>query len=444
MLEPEQVQVQLQSKYQTLLVRLHQHVDQYAGPLALQTEEQDLIDEWLWNYATYHKQARSSVITFAEWLYVVQNYFLAARLQLTSFPRLDNTIAHILWDTSWRIRLWAIQHPQYQVSWPSVTVINETMLTLSKLTVFHAEELEQLQEPTDVQLPAAIAAMRQLETMQQRNETPEAYAKRPAAQIGSWWPATWQQHAIELVSVANRVMRRVMLDETLLHTWPVRNSPYNAMHYCSMFHAWMNEALSYDPTDAFLRQCHSMLTEACLPLGSREEFDRQVVDAPWDATDLCEAYYGTYATAIMQQDIVINLRIIAQDRQHVWYQHAALLAMDYMLSHTYQNVYLFPHGMQAAPQILLTNSSLPRWYAELHKRKRLVYEPRRPIIVQLRQQWYVHDAQHWLLCEHAIHAIVTWLALLRDKYNCSLESDVNLSTIINQVVPSASAAELHS
>lgn len=428
--EPEVARQRLAQMMQRLLGRLREHLASVAGPLVLAKEEALVTGRWLWSFEDFHRDLGR--YTTAEWMFVVLCHLVVCKER----PSLLAAPAAVLvqrWDE--QLRLWGTP---LSPSWPTTEELSSAWSELGCLVVYVWNQgpgaVEQLTEPaTPGALAPVIEQLRQIEVMRRPDESDEEFGQRPNGVPPLWWVNNWQQRCLQLVPLANRVLWRLSFDEALLQRYRCYPSPYPAEPGTERLHRWLEVALQFELTDGFLRQCHRVCIESVLPLGSAQDHRRAVVVQPWDAHEQMEGAYGTYGAAMLQHSITMPLTQIARDASHPWYQHVVLLTAHYILSQT-TSVKLFQPSTSNEPPIVIPSYQLLKWHGELNVRKRLGWMVRRPLIVQLRKQWWVHHLASFYECRSASHALITWMSILQDEFNGELENETCISPWIRQVL----------
>lgn len=440
-MEPEVACATQQERFTQLMLRLQPHLLNYNSRLALDQEYSEVNNEWMLHYA--HGANNQSIkdaggITRSDWLYVLRAYILVAR---TGRPAPQARLEHIEQVTH-LLKVWSLNHVHTlpaACQWPTQGMLDFVDITAAEIVVYYLSR-----PPSADAAPLAPLSNRHkasqdlvfaLATMKRWNESEEAYKKRPPTDYGIYWKFTDSEKVREFVSCASRILRHVHL-----HRHYLAASPHFQLHQSPIarsardrFAAWLRAKCELQLTDGFIIFYRATAYEMWLPLGARLIESRNPLANREDPMTCVETTLGADTTSFLQSYLETGMSTIAADAAHPMYDKMALLMFHYMLKHFTQGAFSFI-GDNEAPTFI-PHYDIDKLATELALDKRFVILDRRPLIVQLQKQLYIHNAvpkPRWVPCADATDAILLWMYMVKNHYGGKVGNDVDVNEFIDQ------------
>lgn len=441
-MEPEELCAAQQERFTQLMLRLQPHLLNYNSRLALDQEYSEVNNEWMLRYA--HGANNQSIkeaggITRSDWLYVLRAYILVAR---TGRPAPQARLEHAA-QVLHLLQVWSLNHvhglPE-GTHWPTSGMLDFIDITAAEIVVYYLSAAEPHKED------AALAPLAErhrliqervlaLATTRRWNESEEAFKKRGQVDYGVYWKMTDTDKLRDFVACASRILRHIYLHKHYLAASPhfqLHQSPVERAHR-GRFAAWLQAKCQLQLTDGFIIFYRATAYEMWLTLGARLIESRNPLANREDPMTCVETTLGVDTAGYLQSLLETPMASVAADAMHPMHEILVLLMFHYMLKHYTQGAFSFI-GDEEAPTLIM-HYDVDRLAVELTLEKRFVILDRRPLIVQLQKQYYIHNVvpkARWVPCADATDAILLWMYMVKNHYDGKVGNDVDINGFIDQ------------
>jgi len=264
---------------------------------------------------------------------------------------------------------------------------------------------------------------------------------------GSLWRNTPDDLINNYVRIASRTVRKVDLDNELVHTYRTTTlaAPEFNRWVFEGAHQWVRAKCGVEQTEEMTKLFRDTANRWWCPMGAetdrfRDKATRTDTTAP---LQVLEMEIGIDMSQHLHDRSLAKLVTIASERCVFW--DALFLS-------------LFQYYMMQSMRLDFTRDYVlydAHTRAAQERMRRLLFlgKEKRPVVVRLQRRWWIHHQQQLVLCEHGlVHAILAWLLILDTWYDRRTENGNRLdgaiavffaSGVLNSLVPTTNNKPSH-
>lgn len=437
MCEPEEQVYKRIEKFTELLSRLHAHIQQFTSNIDLTTELNEVEEEWLYGPSSYNQEVKKQE-SYHDLLFIIRCHILIC--QRGNLDRHPPVPVQRLPGIVRRLQVWGCNHVDVGImSYPTEQELERFELDVAEMVVLHMSRLiTPLPDANNEQQPdawtVAVAQIKSLATKRRPRETDDEYSKRNKPVYGAYWD---MDITTQFVPLASRVLNKLILDKRILDAYPIKEHEVEIVSSAMKLrmHEWYVEKCSLQMTDHFILQHRSIVFETLLPYNVRSVYARKLHQAAEQgALQVLDDMFGLDTASYISTLTSTPFDQVAGDPTHELYGINLLCVVHYFMRHKYPQLKLI--GDQYAPIVLFAND-VGNMHKQISKTKRFAFNARRPLLVQLKKQWFVHELlpePHWTRCKDIVEAVLYWFKLVKQNYDDELDNGTRISSFTNLFV----------
>lgn len=452
MLEPEELDTELVKRSYGLQLRvwnhlIRQHQTGLNHTMSMDQDLKDIEDVWLNQYHNHNLEVRDADnMTLNDLLFVTRCHILVAQSNRAE----PQTHISQMREVTTYVQSWSCNHihptdPAFVYSYTQKALYDMDM-AIAEIVVYGLsnstqECVESIQQMEPIPLPGkcldVITHIKSLASLRRWNESEGDYKKRKQPEYGVYWLNNIEEEINSFISLCSRVMYRVHYDNMLYMSYKhyhMKNNPVTESHRIKV-HTWLQGRVQIELSDTFVRTYRNVCFESWIPLGGRTISARKESGNKDDALTCLESVLGVDTAAYMQSLVEIPLVKVAGEVGHPMYDTLLLIMFHYMMTQMTNN------KVRLIGDIILLHYHLGDEETKklIATQKRYVCLDRRPLIVQLRKQWYIHNHQpypqsRWIPCPSLCDALVLWCMLVKKQFEGVVGNYVDVDDFVTSFI----------